>query len=209
MKFPMKNAATWRRDGLLFQLHEYEQKGGVSIAGMIIVRRGEKLAHARSGARRVDRCLRFLSRCVKAKQRTHNAAHRELYDGECNDVVAIPHRQFPARVPKEVHCRWIPPARHLYTSLLSPSPFTWSAKRTYIYTYIYIYIYTVRRVSAHTNSGEPVQRVCVCIYCGHINPHHYSLCCHIGTSPVPSSVSGIFVYSVVAWAHGWHALFTN
>lgn len=105
MKFPMKNAATWRRDGLLFQLHEYEQKGGVSIAGMIIVRRGEKLAHARSGARRVDRCLRFLSRCVKAKQRTHNAAHRELYDGECNDVVAIPHRQFPARVPKEVHCR--------------------------------------------------------------------------------------------------------
>lgn len=64
----------------------------------------QKLAHARSGARRVDRCLRFLSRSrVKAKQRTQRG-HHELYDGECNDVVAI-HRQFPARVPKEVHCR--------------------------------------------------------------------------------------------------------
>lgn len=171
----------------------------------------QKLAHARSGARRVDRCLRFLSRSrVKAKQRTQRG-HRELYDGECNDVVAI-HRQFPARVPKEVHCRWIPPARHLYTSLLSFALYL--IRKANVHTCIYIYIYLHGSTSLGTQiveSGEPVQRVTACahVYCGHINPHHFSLCAHIGTSPVPSSVSGIFVYSVVAWARGWHALFTN
>lgn len=100
----------------------------------------------------------------------------------------------------------------IYVSpLLRPLPDPQS-ERTYVYIYIYISLHGSTSLGTQiVESGEPVQRVTACahVYCGHINPHHFSLCAHIGTSPVPSSVSGIFVYSVVAWARGWHALFTN
>lgn len=83
----------------------------------------QKLAHARSGARRVDRCLRFLSRSrVKAKQRTQRG-HRELYD-MVNVTTSWPYTGSSLHVSQR---RYIAGESHrhaTYIRLSSPSPFT-------------------------------------------------------------------------------------
>lgn len=209
-KFPMKRrhvAERWTTIPVAW----IRTERGISIAGMIIVRRRETSTRSLWGSPSGSvSAFSFLRSPTCKSETTHTTRPSPSYT-TVNVTTSWPYTPaVPCTCPKGGTL----PVNPTGTPLIYVSPLLYLIRKANVHIYVYISLHGSTSLGTQiVESGEPVQRVTACayiyIYCGHINPHHYSLCAHIGTSPVPSSVSGIFVYSVVAWAHGWHALFTK